>query len=155
MDAFLAAIEQWPYARFLKTNFIAYPLVSALHILSIGALLTSVGLMHLRLAGFVQSLPSEAFVGLLRRVAIIAFACAALSGLSLFSVKAGDYAASPLFLTKLAIIVAATVNFLAFAAVESRQPAGVDRPLSLKLMAVLSIGLWLAALFCGRMLGFV
>ena len=26
MDAVLAAIEQWPYARFLRTNFYAYPL---------------------------------------------------------------------------------------------------------------------------------
>jgi hypothetical protein len=155
LDAFLAAIEQWPYGRFLKTNFIAYPLVNAFHILSIGALLTSVGLMHLRLAGFAQNLPAEAFVGLLRRVTIIAFVCAVLSGLSLFSVKASDYAASPLFLTKLAIIVAAVLNFLLFSAMESRVPAGVNRPASLKLMAVLSIGLWLGALFCGRMLGFV
>jgi len=155
LEAFLATIEQWPYARFLKTNFIAYPLVSALHILSIGALLTSVGLMHLRLAGLAQNLPAEAFVGLLRRVAVAAFLCAVLSGLSLFSVRASDYSASPLFLTKLAIILVAVLNFMLFSVLEARVPAGAARPLSLKVMAVLSIGLWLGAMFCGRMLGFV
>ena len=155
MDAVLAAIEQWPYARFLRTNFYAYPLVNALHILSIGMLLTSVGLMHLRLAGFARDLPAGAFVGLLRRVAIIAFAGAVLTGFSLFTVKPTEYAASPLFLTKLTIIVAAVLNFLAFSAVEARVPPGLERPVSLKVMAVLSIGLWLAALGCGRMLGFV
>jgi hypothetical protein len=155
VDAILASIEQWPYARFLRTNFYAYPLVNALHILSIGALLTSVGLMHLRLAGFAQSLPADAFVGLLRRVALIAFLTALLSGLSLFSVKPSDYAASPLFLTKLAIISAAVLNFLVFSGLEARVPTGVERPGVLKLLAVLSIALWLGALFCGRMLGFV
>jgi hypothetical protein len=148
-------LEQLPYARFLKSNFIAYPLVSALHILSIGALLTSVGLMHLRLAGFARSLPSDAFVGLLRHVALIAFAGAVLSGVSLFLVRASDYAASPLFLAKLAIIVAAGLNFLLFAALDARAPPGLERPGSLTVMAVLSVLLWLAALVCGRLLGFV
>jgi hypothetical protein len=155
VDTVLAAIEQWSYARFLKTNFIAYPLVNTLHIVSIGALLTSVGLMHLRLAGFARNLPAEAFVGLLRRVALIAFVCALGSGLSLFTVRAGDYATSPLFLTKLAIIAAAVLNFLVFSALEARVPPGIERPGVLKLLAGLSIVLWLAALFCGRMLGFV
>ena len=155
MDAVLAAIEQWPYARFLRTNFYAYPLVNALHILSIGALLTSVGLMHLRLAGFAQSLPATAFVGLLRRVAMGAFGLALLTGLSLFTVKAGDYADSPLFLTKLTLIAVAVLNFGLFSVIEARVPPGLERPVSLKVMTVLSIGLWLAVLFCGRMLGFV
>lgn len=156
MEAFLATIEHWPYARFLKTNFIAYPLVSMLHILSIGALLTSVGLMHLRLAGLAQRLPAEIFVGLLRRVALIAFVGAVLSGVSLFSVRPTDYAASPLFLTKLAIILLAVLNFALFSVLERRVPAAsVARPVSLKVMALLSLGLWLGAAFCGRMLGFV
>lgn len=139
----------------LKISFFAYPLVSALHILSIGALLTSVGLMHLRLAGFVQNLPAAAFVGLLRRVALGAFGLTVLSGITIFSVRAADYAASPLFLSKLAIIAAAVLNFLAFAAIEARIPPGLERPPILRLLTVLSIVLWLAALLCGRFLGFV
>jgi hypothetical protein len=118
-------------------------------------LLTSVGLMHLRLAGFVQSLPADAFVGLLRRVAIIAFASGVLTGLSLFVVKPLDYAASPLFLTKLTIVAAAVLNFLVFSVIEARVPPGLERPASLSVLAIFSIILWLAALLCGRMLGFV
>jgi hypothetical protein len=34
-------------------------------------------------------------------------------------------------------------------------PPGLRRPGSLKVLAGLSIGLWLAVLVCGRMLGFV
>lgn len=111
--------------------------------------------MHLRLAGFAASLPADAFVQLLRRIALIAFAIAVLTGVSLFTVKPGDYAGSPLFLTKLALIGAAGLNFLLFTGIEARVPPGLRRPGSLKVLAGLSIGLWLAVLVCGRMLGFV
>ena len=118
-------------------------------------LLTSVGLMHLRLGGFAQSLPADAFVRLLRPIALVAFASAVLTGFSLFTVKPADYAGAPLFLTKLALIGAAALNFLVFSIIEARVPPGLERPVSLQVMTVLSIGLWLAALLCGRMLGFV
>ena len=84
-----------------------------------------------------------------------AFGLALLTGLSLFTVKAGDYADSPLFLTKLTLIAVAVLNFGLFSVIEARVPPGLERPVSLKVMTVLSIGLWLAVLFCGRMLGFV
>ena len=118
-------------------------------------LLTTVGLMHLRLAGFAQSLPADAFVRLLRPIALFAFAGAILTGFSLFTVKPADYAASPLFLTKLTLIGAAVLNFSLFSVIEARVPPGLERPVSLRVMTVLSIGLWLSALLCGRMLGFV
>ncbi|RUZ42988.1 hypothetical protein EN956_34850, partial [Mesorhizobium sp. M7A.F.Ca.CA.004.05.2.1] len=73
MAEFLAGIEQFALARWLKGSFIAYPIVNALHILSIGALLTSVLLMDLRICGAFRSLPHAAFVALLRRVALGAF----------------------------------------------------------------------------------
>jgi hypothetical protein len=155
VDAIWTAIEQWPLARVLKTAFIAYPLVSALHVLSIGTLLSSVGLMHLRLAGYPRELPTHVFVGLLRRVALAAFGFAVLSGALLFTVRATDYAASPLFVAKLTIIGLAVANFLAFSAIETRTPQNGPRPLVLKLLAIASMGLWLAALLCGRFLGFV
>jgi hypothetical protein len=155
VDAIWTAIEHWPLARGLKTAFIAYPLVSALHVLSIGTLLSSVGLMHLRLAGYARELPTRAFVGLLRRVALTAFGFALLSGTMLFTVRASDYAASPLFLAKLTIIALAVANFLLFSTIEGRTPESGPRPPVLKVLAVASIGMWLAALLCGRFLGFV
>ena len=57
MSEFLAGIEQLAFARWLKASFVAYPVVNALHIMSIGALLTSVVLMDLRICGAFRSLP--------------------------------------------------------------------------------------------------
>ncbi|TIX76756.1 MAG: hypothetical protein E5V21_19820, partial [Mesorhizobium sp.] len=114
MDEFLAGIEQLAFVRALKASFVAYPIVNALHIMSIGALLTSVWLMDLRILGAFRSLPQAAFVALLRRTALIAFAGALVTGLLLFSVRASEYAAKPIFLTKMTLILLAGINFLVF-----------------------------------------
>ena len=106
MAELLANIEQLAFVRGLKASFVAYPIVNALHIMSIGTLLTSVMLMDLRIVGAFRSLPREPFVALLRRTTFVAFAGALITGSLLFSVKASEYAAMPIFLTKMALILA-------------------------------------------------
>ena len=76
MEALLGSLEQLALIKALKTSFFAYPIVNALHILAIGALLTSVLLMDLRVIGVIRSLDEQPFVRLLRRVALGAFALA-------------------------------------------------------------------------------
>src|SRR5918994_3883938 len=114
MDELLAGIEQLALVRALKASFIAYPIVNALHIMSIGALLTSVWLMDLRILGAFRSLPYAAFIALLRRTAFAAFAGALVTGSLLFLVRAREYAAMPIFLTKMTLILLAGANFLVF-----------------------------------------
>lgn len=151
MTEFFAGIEQFALARWLKASFIAYPVVNALHIMSIGALLTSVLLMDLRICGAFRSLPYAAFVALLRRIALSAFAGALVTGSLLFSVKASTYAAMPVFLAKMALILLAGVNFFAFL----RLARGGDEPAGSAILAVLSILLWTSVLFAGRFIGFL
>ena len=102
---FLQAIEQLGAVRLLKASFFAYPVVNALHIAAIGALFTCVLLMDLAVLGRIRSLPREKFIALLRRAALVAFAVAALTGLTLFSIQAATYARNPVFLLKLGLIV--------------------------------------------------
>lgn len=153
MAEFLAGIEQLAVARWLKASFIAYPIVNALHILSIGALLTSVMLMDLRICGAFRSLPYAAFVALLRRTASGAFAGALVTGSLLFSVKATTYAAMPIFLAKMALILLAGVNFLAF--MRFSRGTGGDEPTGGAILAMLSLVLWTSVLFAGRFIGFL
>ncbi len=153
MAELLAGIEQLALARWLKASFVAYPIVNALHILSIGALLTSVMLMDLRICGAFRSLPYAAFIGLLRRIAFGAFAGALVTGLLLFSVKASTYAAMPVFLAKMTLILLAGVNFFAFMRLRGAgdEPAGW----AVIVLAVLSLVLWISVLFAGRFIGFL
>ncbi|MCF6097885.1 MAG: hypothetical protein E5Y65_28555 [Mesorhizobium sp.] len=153
MDEFLAGIEQLAIVRGLKASFVAYPIVNALHIMSIGALLTSVWLMDLRILGAFRSLPYVPFVTLLRRTAFTAFAGALVTGSLLFSVRAREYAAMPIFLTKMTLILLAVANFLTF----MRHAKGGDEPPggTVTILAVLSLVLWTSVLFAGRFIGFL
>lgn len=149
----LQAVEQWDLVRQLKTSFVAYPVVNAVHIVAIGALLTSVALLDLRILGAFGSLPERPFVGLLRRLALLAFGLAVLSGLLLFSVRASHYAVMPVFLGKMGLIVLAGANFGLFVAVDGG--AQHRWPSLRRLLAVMSVALWCAVLLCGRFIGFL
>jgi hypothetical protein len=153
MDEILSGIEQLAFVRGLKASFVAYPIVNALHIMSIGALLTSVWLMDLRVLGAFRSLPQAAFIALLRRTALSAFAGALVTGLLLFSVRAREYAAMPVFLAKMTLILLAGANFLVF----MRRAKGGDEPAGgvATILAVLSMVLWTSVLFAGRFIGFL
>jgi hypothetical protein len=154
MAEFLAGIEQLAVVRGLKASFVAYPIVNALHIMSIGTLLTSVMLMDLRIVGAFRALPQAAFVALLRHIAFTAFAGALITGSLLFSVKASEYAAMPIFLAKMALILMAGVNFLAF--IRFSRTRGGNEPAggTATVLAVLSLVLWTCVLFAGRFIGF-
>ena len=149
----LEAVEGLQAVRLLKSSFYAYPVVNALHIAAIGFLLSSVVLLDLRLLGAFRSLPARPFVSLLRKVAMAAFAGAVLTGAALFSVRAVEYSGMPVFLAKMALIVAAGLNFLIFLIVgrNSGNPAGT----ALRLSAIVSIALWCGVLLCGRFIGFL
>ncbi|MDP3895965.1 MAG: hypothetical protein Q8Q62_04750 [Mesorhizobium sp.] len=151
MAEFLTALEQFAPIRALKASFIAYPLVNALHIAAIGALWTSIALMDLRVLGAFRALPEPAFLATLRRVALIAFALAVASGLTLFAVRAGHYAGMPAFLIKMGLILLAGLNLVAFQRFV-QSPRSQRAP---KLAAIASLVLWTAVLICGRFIGFL
>jgi len=147
VEALLGGLEQLALVKALKTSFFAYPVVNALHILAVGALVTSVLLMDLRVIGVIRGLDEQPFVKLLRRVALWAFALAVLTGALMFAVRATEYAGTPLFWIKMGLIGLAGVNFVAFSLL--RQPAAK------RVLAGVSIVLWPTVLLVGRFLGFV
>lgn len=151
----LAAVERLPVVGALKASFYAYPLVNALHILSIGMLVGAVVLMDLRILGLARGVEREPFLHLMRVTAALAFPVAALTGLTLFSVRARDYAANPAFQAKLVLLVLAGLNFWAFRRIAGRAAAGAPYPPAAKALAALSIALWLAVLVAGRFIGFL
>jgi hypothetical protein len=151
---FLGALEQSALARALKASFVAYPIVNALHIFSIGAVLTSVILMDLSVLGAIRSIAQSPFVALLRRVALTAFCGAILTGFAMFTIKASQYAAMPIFLAKMGLIVLAMLNFLLFLRLE-RQMRDDEPSTALRFSALASMGLWVGVLLCGRFIGFL
>ena len=144
----LEALQASGSASFLRSSFYLYPLLNALHILSIGALVTSALLMDLRVLGLGRQLAAEMVIAQLRPVALVALAAAVLSGLLLFSVQPVDYAGNPAFRIKLLLLVAALANAAVFTFLRLDRRGG-------RLSALLSILLWLGVLVAGRFIGFV
>jgi hypothetical protein len=154
----LQAIERLPPAAALRRSFVAYPLVNALHILSLGVLVATVGLMDLRVIGRFSRFEARGFVAALRPVALAAFAGAAVTGLALFSVRASDYAFNPAFQLKLVLIALAGLNLALFMRLARPGAGGAVRDgftAAERLSARLSLVLWPGVLLAGRFIGFV
>ncbi len=66
----------------------------------------------------------------------------------MFAIRATEYAAMPVFLAKMALIVLAGLNFLAF-----QRMAGKSG--GTRFLAAASIVLWIGVLFAGRFIGFL
>ncbi len=148
----LAAIERLPIVEALKVSFFVYPLVNAFHILSVGAVVTTIVLMDLRLLGAMRSVPAESFLRLMRRVAVLAFGAAAITGAALFSIRAQEYAANPAFQIKMGLLVLAGLNLAVYRALAGVDPSpGTHAPA----LALISIVIWIAVLIAGRFIGFL
>lgn len=150
----LALLQQLPPVQALKSSFFAYPIVNALHIVSIGALWSSVLLMDLRILGAFAELPYKPFTKLLRRMALIAFGGAFITGFAMFAIKASDYVAMPVFLAKMALILLAALNFLLFLRFGGAA-GGMEGSRKIRIPAVLSILLWSGVVLAGRFIGFL
>jgi hypothetical protein len=144
----LEALQAWGPATFLRTSFYLYPLLNALHILSIGMLVTSAMLMDLRVLGLARGLPAETVIRYLRPVAIIALLAALATGLTLFSVRPVDYFDNFAFRLKMLLLAAAVGNAIVFTSFRGHHLGG-------KLMALISMALWLSVLVAGRFIGFL
>lgn len=145
MEAILAAVEGSALARGLKTSFYVYPLVSAAHVAAVGVLLASILVLHARAAGAFARLDGTATEHYFRRIALVAFALAALTGIALFSVNASEYAANFAFRIKLVLLALAGINLAAYLAWPKWHPVG----------ALASALLWPATLIAGRFIGFL
>jgi hypothetical protein len=156
MDAVLAAVGSSGLAEARRASRLVSPLVKAPHILGIALLLGSIAVLDARILGYRRSVPLGDAARLLLPVTIGGLVLAVTAGALLFTVKPQDYAANPVFLTKLGLITVAVANALSL----RRRPtwraalAGGPVTVGLRASAVLSLVLWLAVLTAGRMIAF-
>jgi hypothetical protein len=160
MLEFLAGLEGSALAAGLRGSKWIYPLVNAGHIAGIALLFGGIAGFDLRLMGAWPRVPLDALARVLVPVAATGLALAALLGSLLFIVKAGEYAASPLFLAKMAMLAVGLGNIAAYRILARRRgwsAAGAAAiavvPLQ-RLLGALSLAIWLAVLVLGRLVGY-
>lgn len=153
----LQALSDWPVAAALRRSGIAYPLVNAAHILSIGLLAGAIATLDLRILGAFRASALAQIAMPLRRVAACGAASAAVTGFLLFSTRPLTYIENPAFLIKLGLVGLGVLNALLF----RRNPhwpsalAGAPIHWSLRLSAAASLLVWPVAVIAGRWIGFL
>ena len=154
-----AALETTALARALRDSVWAYPLVNAGHILGVALLVGAIVPLDLKLLGFWPAWPLGPLWHVLTRAAGAGLVLAATCGVLLFIARAGEYAASDLFLCKMVAVACGIANAAAlrgFAPADfSSARHGTDRSVGrIRVAAAISMLAWLTALTLGRLVGY-
>jgi hypothetical protein len=142
-------VQDNPFA-WLATHPYAYPLLEAAHVVGIALLFGSLVLFELRVWGIGAALPLDALGRLALPVSLAGFALAATTGLTMFASQPADLLANRVFVVKLGIVALAGLNAALFHA----RGGGARVDTTARVQTLLSLGLWLAVIVCGRWIAY-
>lgn len=149
----LAALEGTAVATGLRNSLWAYPLVNTGHILGVALLVGASVPLSLRILGAWKAVPVEPLRRALSRTADAGFLLAVACGFLLFSARAGAYARSGLFLSKMLLLLLAAAGTLGMRLLSARASAG-GSPGPARAAAVFCLAAWPAVLTLGRLIGY-
>ncbi len=127
-----------------------YPMLESLHVMGVALLVGNLVLLELRVWGRGAELPVAALARLALGIAVAGFCLLGATGLLMFAAAPQELLANRYFLIKMGLVSAAGLNALAFHLRHGLQKLdGIARA-----QTVLSLGLWLAAVICGRWIAY-
>jgi hypothetical protein len=155
----IAAISDQPWAQQIAGTWL-FPFFETIHVFSLVAVLGTIAIVDWRLIGFGSR--DRSFVALSRQAlpwTWLGFVLSIVSGAFMFVGQIMEYSTNPAFLLKMALLVLAGLNMLAFHFigpwktvddwdVESPPPAGA------RLAGALSLTFWIGIIACGRWIAF-
>ena len=134
----------------IASHPIAYPALEVVHITGIALLLGSLVLLELRVWGQAQEIPMQPLARLSLAVSLAGFGLVLCSGLLMFAAQPNELISNNAFVLKMALVMAAGLNAAAFHARQGLQRCdGWARA-----QTALSLGIWLAAIICGRWIAY-
>jgi uncharacterized protein DUF6644 len=144
------ALQHAEWATTLATTNWLYALVSVLHYFTLFFLIGTILLVDLRILGVAaRNQPLATFVEQLQLWTWIGFSLALVSGFLLFATEAGDFAAATSFRVKMLIIALAVIFSLAVQRNVPKWDRAPVIPMTAKVLALLSIVLWLGTVLVG------
>ena len=153
--AITLALNNWPFAVWLRSAPLVYPTLEALHILAIAITFGSLWIVDLRLMGVrlfgLGSLEVRALAAATLPWTLLGFTLAAMVGSLMFLARASDLIGNSAFLLKMLLLFTAGTNA---AILHSR---GALNPASLvtRFQALFSLLLWISIIVCGRWIAYV
>jgi hypothetical protein len=159
----IAALVAWLAATRLSwvVNHYAWiwPAAQTLHFIGLALLLGNVGLLDLRLLGVAKELPVEP-INRLIPFGVAGFLLNAFTGTLFVFGEPKQYLPNPAFQLKILFIALAGLNVLVFSFSETRLVVaglgpGKDAPRKAKIIAAMSLFLWVGVVYWGRMLPYI
>jgi hypothetical protein len=152
-------LEHTSIATTIRDSLLLFPLLESAHVLGLALVVGTITVIDLRLLGLASTnRPFQRLASDIMKWTWGAFALTAAAGLLMFTTNAHVYFNNFYFRLKMGLLVAAALNVLVFQFTVYRR---VDRwneapaaPRAGKIVAVVSLAIWVAAVFAGRMIGF-
>jgi len=154
------ALEKLPFAIAVRQSGWLFPTIESIHVLSVVLVVGTISIVDMRILG----LPSreKAVCRLTAEVLPYtwgAFVLAVVTKFLMFASSATTYVHAWPFQYKMLLMVLAGINMILFHLLPYRTvhlwDALTHPPLGAKIMAGLSLGLWIGVICCGRWIGFV
>jgi hypothetical protein len=140
-----------PMFAWIVSHPLAYPALEVVHIVGIALLLGNLVLFELRVWDIGAELPVPALARLTLPLSLTGFALIAASGLLMFASQAAELLGNRSFVLKMGLVLLAGLNAALFHA-----RGGVQRlDRTARAQTVVSLGLWLAVIICGRWIAYV
>lgn len=142
----------------MRSELWLYPIVEVVHIIGFVVLVGSVFMFDLRVLGLSKDIPVTALARHLLRWSVAALVLIVPAGLMMFTAHPHDFATNNIFILKLCLIATAGINAALFHVGVYRSVArwntDIAAPAMAKVQAVLSMGLWVTVVLCGRLLAY-
>jgi hypothetical protein len=159
MEALRMWLEATSLAEFVRGNYWAWPTIENAHFLGLAMLVGMVGLFDLRMLGLARIVSPAAFHERFVPVGIAGFVLCLASGLVFFIATPGVYIYNPAFYLKMLFILLGGLNVVVFNLTTLREVLALgpedDMPLRAKVIAAVSLFIWIGVICFGRLLPFV
>ncbi len=137
--------------EWIGSHPLAYPALEVVHIGGIALLLGNLVLFELRVWGAGNELPVAALARLALGLAVLGFSIAAASGLLMFASQPIELLGNRAFVFKMGVLMLAGMNAAWFHARGSLS----RMDLTARVLTLISSGLWLAVIICGRWIAYL
>ncbi len=159
ISAWLKSLEDTGFATGIRDSLYLFPFLESVHVMALAVVFGTIMVVDLRLLGVASiTRPFTRLSSELLRITWGAFIVAALTGAMMFMTNARVYYVNTAFRVKMVLLVLAAVNMAIFHLTADRKVAHWDNAPSApgigKATGALSIILWIAIIFAGRVIGF-
>lgn len=155
-ENWLQWVEDTTLANTIRQSFWLYPGLEIIHIIGIAIMVGAAFMFDLRLLGHSKNLPLEPLGDHLLFWSQKGLWLILPSGLLLFITNAETLADNPVFWIKIILILVGGLNALIFHQIIKKKHGTNQEthPNSLKIIAMVSICVWIMVIACGRLLAY-